>query len=201
MMSLYFNGCSNTWGGELKDLDDRYSKIVCDHYGIEDYNHGECGRSNDRITCSTIKQIVKNPKIDWVIIQYTIPSRYRWFDDRGREHHWTPTDRNKKNYNSFARNQWYKYVYNRHIGIENMWKNIFLFDNYCKSIGQKYIALIADLWSDDLDIDAHWKKTPCPIRMHRDIIKDESLLLEHKHPSSEGHKKIAEFIIEHVDSH
>ncbi len=199
MMSLLFSGCSNTWGGELKTLDDRYSKIVSDHYNVEDWNISECGKSNDRITCTTIKQ-VKRKKPDWVIIQFTVPSRYRWYDDIGNVHHWTPSDKNKKDNNSFARDQWYKHVYNNRWGMENTWKNIFLFDRFCKSIGQKYISLIADHWKDDLDADAHWKLSDSPIRMHRDIIKDESLLLEHKHPSSEGHKKIAEVIIQHVDS-
>ena len=198
-MLLFFNGCSNTWGGELEDLSDRYSKIVSDHYGVEEQNDAMCGVSNDRITCSTIKKI-RRENIDHVIIQFTVPSRLRYYDDRGRENNWTPSDRNKKRYNNFARNQWYKHVYNRHVGVENMWKNMYLFDTFCKSIGQKYTALIADHWTDDLDIDAHWKKDLSPIRIHRDILEDESLLLEHKHPSPVGHRKIAEEIIRHVDS-
>jgi len=198
-MLLFFNGCSNTWGGELEDLNDRFSKIVSDHYGVEEVNESACGISNDRITCTTIKKIKRN-KIDHVIIQFTVPSRMRWYDDRGREHDWTPTVRNEKRYNSFARNQWYKHVYNRHIGVENMWKNMYLFDMFCKSVGQKYTALIADHWTDDLDIDAHWKKNLSPIRIHRDILRYESLLLEHKHPSPIGHRKIAKEIIRHVDS-
>ena len=198
-MLLFFNGCSNTYGGELENISDRYSKIVSDHYGVQEENDAACGISNDRITCSTIKKIQRN-EIDHVIIQFTVPSRIRYYDDRGRENSWTPSDRNKKKHNNFARDQWYKHVYNRHMGVENMWKNMYLFDIFCKSVGQKYTALIADHWTDDLDIDAHWKKDLSPIRIHRDILRYDSLLLEHKHPSNIGHRKIAKEIIKHVDS-
>jgi len=198
-MLLFFNGCSNTYGGELENISGRYSKIVSDHYGVQEENDAACGISNDRITCSTIKKIQRN-EIDHVIIQFTVPSRIRYYDDRGRENSWTPSDRNKKKHNNFARDQWYKHVYNRHMGVENMWKNMYLFDIFCKSVGQKYTALIADHWTDDLDIDAHWKKDLSPIRIHRDILRYDSLLLEHKHPSNIGHRKIAKEIIKHVDS-
>ena len=198
-MLLFFNGCSNTYGGELENISGRYSKIVSDHYGVQEENDAACGISNDRITCSTIKKIQRN-EIDHVIIQFTVPSRIRYYDDRGRENSWTPSDRNKKKHNNFARDQWYRHVYNRHMGVENMWKNMYLFDIFCKSVGQKYTALIADHWTDDLDIDAHWKKDLSPIRIHRDILRYDSLLLEHKHPSNIGHRKIAKEIIKHVDS-
>ena len=198
MMLLFFNGCSNTWGGELGNLSDRYSRIVCNHFGIEEVNYAQCGLSNDKITINTIKMIPRLD-IDHVFIQFTVPPRRNWYNDRGRERHWTPSQRDEKYHNNHARNQWYKSVYNRHIGIENMWKNIFLFDTYCKKVGQKYTALFADHWKDDLDINSYWK-APAPLRLHRDIIKDESLLLEHKHPSPEGHKRIAEVIIKHVCS-
>ena len=110
-MLLFFNGCSNTYGGELENISDRYSKIVSDHYGVQEENDAACGISNDRITCSTIKKIQRN-EIDHVIIQFTVPSRIRYYDDRGRENSWTPSDRNKKKHNNFARDQWYKHVYN-----------------------------------------------------------------------------------------
>ena len=198
-MLLFFNGCSNTYGGELENLDDRYSHLVCKHFNAEEINHAQCGMSNDWIVYDTIKEVGRN-KFDHVIIQFTVPPRRNFYNDRGRERHWTPSARNEKYHDNHARNQWYKIVYNRHIGIENLWKNMFMFDEYCKSVGQRYTALFADHWADDLDIDAHWKKDLSPIRIHRDILRYESLLLEHKHPSPIGHKKIAKEIIRHVDS-
>ena len=38
-MKIYFDGCSWTWGAELKDpYQSRYSKIISDKLGAEEYN-------------------------------------------------------------------------------------------------------------------------------------------------------------------
>ena len=42
-----------------------------------------------------------------------------------------------------AHREYYTKIYNDVLGAENLWKNIFLFDTYCKSIGQKYVSIIA----------------------------------------------------------
>ena len=50
-MKIYFDGCSWTWGAELKDpYQSRYSKIISDKLGAEEYNISKCGASNNRIT-------------------------------------------------------------------------------------------------------------------------------------------------------
>ena len=48
-MKIYFDGCSHTWGSELTDLNSRYSKIICNHYGAEEYNIAERGGSDKRM--------------------------------------------------------------------------------------------------------------------------------------------------------
>ena len=48
-MKIYFDGCSHTWGSELSDLDSRYSNIICNHYGAEEYNIAERGGSDKRM--------------------------------------------------------------------------------------------------------------------------------------------------------
>ena len=45
--------------------------------------------------------------------------------------------------NNTQRN-YYTKIYNDVLGAENLWKNIFLFDSFCKSVGQKYVSIIAD---------------------------------------------------------
>ena len=210
MMSLLFSGCSNTWGGELEDpLRQRYSRLVADHYDITEVNIAECGKSNDAIVCKTNKHLEKN-EVDIVVIQFTVAGRFSWIDDKGKVQHWTPSDKNRKSHDNHARDQWYKWIYNPFMGAENAWKNIFLWDSYCKSRGQKYIPLIAAHWSDDYhEINGYWKQyyfkgklRDSPITcIHREILRGGYPLMPHGHPSPEAHKRIAEVVIEHVDSY
>ena len=138
-MSLCFSGCSITWGDELKNqYQERYSTLVSNHYDARHTNISACGISNDSIVRNTIKHL-QNTKSDIVVIQYTVHPRLEYFNNQTIEH-WTPQDAKK----SQKRRDYYLSVYNDVMAAENMWKNIFLFDTYCKSVGQKYVSLIAD---------------------------------------------------------
>ena len=49
-MKIYFDGCSWTWGAELEDpYQSRFSKIISDKLGAEEYNISKRGASNHRI--------------------------------------------------------------------------------------------------------------------------------------------------------
>ena len=49
-MKIYFDGCSHTWGAELQNpQQSRYSKLVCDYFGAEEYNIALQGGSNMRL--------------------------------------------------------------------------------------------------------------------------------------------------------
>ena len=79
-MKIYFDGCSWCWGSELADRESRYSKIICDHYGAEEYNISKTGACNSRLT----RQLLTNHKnireFDLVIIQLTYPQRQEYYD-------------------------------------------------------------------------------------------------------------------------
>ena len=93
-MKILFNGCSWTYGGELKDIvvEDpfgaghelriakRYSRLVSEHFGAhglgsEEVNIADNGISNEKI----IRQLLnpKQPKTDFdlIVIQMTYPAR------------------------------------------------------------------------------------------------------------------------------
>ena len=213
MMSLCFSGCSITWGDELQNkFQERYSTLVSNHYDARHTNISACGISNDSIVRNTIKHL-QNTKSDIVVIQYTVHPRLEYFNNQTIEH-WTPQDAKK----SQKRRDYYLSVYNDVMAAENMWKNIFLFDTYCKSVGQKYVSLIADHFErivvkPDMFYQNHvgyWREMCTDYKPS--YIQKELLGMEFKspenyaqglnggHPSAEGHKKIANKVIELIDA-
>tara|TARA_B100000131_G_C17927633_1_gene536941 strand:+ start:251 stop:817 length:567 start_codon:yes stop_codon:yes gene_type:complete len=187
---------------------------VSKHYDTKHVNLSECGISNDTIVRNTIKHL-QTTKYDVVVIQYTCHPRLEYFNDQtNRIEHWTPQDARK----SQKRRNYYVSVYNDLMGAENMWKNVFLFDTYCKSVGQKYVSLIADHFER---IIVHPEKFyQGHVGYWREMCKDykstyiqkELLGMEFKspenyaqgmnggHPSAEGHRKMADKVIELIDA-
>jgi len=80
-MKIYFDGCSWTYGTELKDKHQlRYSKLICNHYKAEEYNFSISGGSNDRI----IRNLLVENNIedyDLGIIQLSFPQRTEYYND------------------------------------------------------------------------------------------------------------------------
>jgi len=212
-MNLLFSGCSITWGDELRNNhQERYSTLVSKHYDARHSNISSCGISNDTIVRNTIKHLQDN-KPDIVVIQYTVHPRLEYFNDRTIEN-WTPQDARK----SQKRRDYYLSVYNDVMAAENMWKNIFLFDTYCKSIGQKYVSLIADhferiIVKPEMFYKGHigyWRgmcKDYKPTYIQKELLGMEFKTPENYaqgknggHPSAEGHKKMANKVIELIDA-
>ena len=211
MMSLCFSGCSITWGDELQNrLNDRFSHLVSQHYGCVGYNLSQCGISNDAIVRRTIKYLKEN-RPDVLVMQFTVTQRIEFFDKQPEN--WAP-QRTKTR----RERDYYTRIYNDVLGAENLWKNIFLFDAYCKSIGQKYVSLIAEHYEDTQrnperyypNKIGYWRSllpdyTPVWIQM--DLLKNLKTHPHHYangvnggHPSPEGHRTIANKIIELIDA-
>ena len=215
MKSLFFSGCSITWGDELKNrYIERYSTIVSKHYNTRHVNLSACGISNDSIVRNTIKHL-QTTKYDVVVIQYTCHPRLEYFNDQTNiTEHWTPQDARK----SQKRRNYYVSVYNDLMGAENMWKNVFLFDSYCKSVGQKYVSLIADHFERIIvkphkyynDHIGYWRsmcKDYNPVYIQKHLLGTEIEHPEHYaqgrrggHPSAQGHIQIANKTIELIDA-
>ena len=207
-MSLLFSGCSITWGDELQDrVNERFSNLV----SPRSVNLGECGVSNDFIVRNTIDWLGKM-SVDIVVMQFTVHQRLELFDEEGNIEPLTPQRiRGKKE------EVYYKDVYTDQIGVENLWKNLFLWDSYCKNTGQKYIALIADHYDDAIRFPnrmfdkgyGHWRKLCKDIP--RTMLNMEVLGLMRQypkhyaqgvrggHPSAKGHQKIAYKVQEFIE--
>ena len=79
-MKIYFDGCSFTYGSELEDGEERYSKLICNELGAEECNYATAGGSNDQIVRNLL--IEKNiEEYDLAIIQMTYPVRTEYYDD------------------------------------------------------------------------------------------------------------------------
>ena len=213
MMSLFFSGCSITWGDELKDrVNERYSTLVSKHYGCKHVNIAQCGVSNDYIVRNTIKYLEKiNPDI--VVIQFTVNQRIEYFNENAKIEQWTPQTIQSKKIRNY-----YTQIYNDILGVENLWKNVFLFDAYCKSVGQKYVSIIGDhyeytlrrpekFWENKI---GYWKdmcKDFTPAFLHMDLLGDLTTHPHHYangskggHPTAEAHKIIADYFIKLIDA-
>ena len=211
MMSLCFSGCSITWGDELQNrLNDRFSHLVSQHYGCNGYNLSERGISNDAIVRRTIKYL-KNTRPDVLVMQFTVTQRIEYFDKQPEN--WTPQRTRTR-----RERDYYTRIYNDVLGAENLWKNIFLFDSYCKSIGQKYVSIIAEHYENTQRFPeryyenkiGYWRSLLpdyTPVWMQMDLLKNLKTHPHHYangvnggHPSPEGHRTIANKIIELIDA-
>ena len=213
MNSITFSGCSITWGDELNDrLNERYSKLVADHYNTKGYNMSECGISNDAIVRRTIEYL-QGTRPDLVVLQFTVTQRIEFFDANVEPEKWTP-----QRLQSVRQRDYYLRIYNDVLGAENLWKNIFLFDSFCKSIGQKYVSIIAEHYENTqrwperyYENNMGYWRSLCndytPVWMHMDVLKGLRQCPAHYangfnggHPSAKGHKAIANKIIELIDA-
>ena len=138
-MNLLFSGCSITYGDELQNkFQERFSRLVSDHFAARHSNISECGISNDNIVRRTIDWVDRIPP-DLIIMQFTVHQRIEWWSEDGKPHGFTP-----QRIKNETQRTYYRDVYTDTQGAENLWKNMFLFDCYCKEKGFKYIPLVAD---------------------------------------------------------
>ena len=217
MMSLCFSGCSITWGDELeKRYAERYSTLVSNHYDARHTNISKCGISNDNIVRNTIKHI-QNTNTDIVVIQFTVTSRIEFYERNEDPQMYTPQlikNNTQRNY--------YTKIYNDVLGAENLWKNIFLFDSFCKSVGQKYVSMIADHFEPSIlrpekfykGHTGYWRQLckdynryGIPVLIQHDLLGGDRDNPENYaqgvnggHPSANGHIKMANKTIELIDA-
>ena len=203
-MEILFAGCSITWGDELKDrLNSRYSKIICDALGANETNIAECGQSNDWIARKVVEE-TQRKKYDRVYVQLTIPSRLEYFtEDAVNKLSLQYAKDTRRRCHSQAR-WYYKMVWNRKHGVENMYKNKFIIE---KVVDCELIFLFADCCDENsrrgrhLHHQSYWKQF-CKID-HYWIWED---ILGHRfgkgplgksetHPLEDSHKKIADYLL------
>ncbi len=216
-MKFYFDGDSLTYGGGLKKIgivpeDVRWSRIVCDHFGAEEINLATGGASNDRV----MRHLLDDPSevYDFYFLQLTNSNRSEFYDIKLKK--WIKCasaltklpkseimDRCVRRWGSeegpkFA--EWIDFglrrVYNDHYGKtkENIIYNAL--KSYVASVGREKKSFFSTQLkpeSTDNKYDMHFAYI-CPkvSTIEFDRIPNDG------HPSVEGHKTIAKYVIDIV---
>ena len=174
-----------------------------------------------------------------VTMSRSLSVNLEWFDKEGWIHRFTPqltsthgklklkgiAGRDDLRERMYSAGKWfYRFVYIDILGVENMWKNMVLFDSYCKANNITFIPLLADhfhevirrpekFYHERVGHTGWWKPLyqGLPItRLHEHIIghKEDGIgdhvygdyHAEGNHPNALGHKKIAEKLIELIEA-
>ena len=173
-MKIYFDGDSWTKGVDLDDESQRFSTLVSNKLGSEEYNISKKGKSNNRI----VRHLLLENDIsqyDLAIIQMTFPNRMEYFNKKWR------SISIGKSVNSEFWKQYYKEIYNDTYG--STYEEIFAMSirNHCKVTGVD-LLLISNNIRTDVKFDLQLQLPRYP---HG----------EGSHPSKEGHKLIADDLL------
>jgi hypothetical protein len=149
-MKIYFDGCSITHGkgylgDEYKDV--RWSKLLCDKLGAEEYNFALCGGCNQRILRNiSIENSIE--EYDLAIIQLTIASRTEFYHQNKFSQVNPRFASDRKEFNKTHRwgsalswQMYYRNIYHEHYGdtVEHMVYNCV--KSICKLHGIPLILL------------------------------------------------------------
>ena len=196
---IYFDGGSDMRGAELHDkYEKRFSKLVCNHFGIKDYNISQGGGGNHRI----VRQLLLENRIsefDYAIIQMTPRWRTEYHDGRSWERVMVPSKKCKpsskswletslasqKIENDFWRN--YFRIHSDEFFLSNEKMYQITIQNHCKVHGVPLIML-GRAQSSNLEFD---------------FCFDEPWISKAPkgHPSEVGHRQIADRIIGMLTTH
>ncbi len=202
-MKIYFDGCSWTKGSELENkYEERFSRLVANHFDAEEYNIAMSGGSNDRIIRNLIiENNIEN--YDFVVIQMTFPSRTEYWEGEwvkvSGKHHYNTWLYNRcgikkgkldeKFSEKFKNHKEFWIYYYKHVVTQKYFENkekiqYETIKSYCKSKNVPLVLCSINNWSkldfdvsmDSLDLKKHW----------------------YGHPTKEGHQVIADKIMKYI---
>ena len=213
-MKIVFAGCSYTAGGELENPEEeRFSRLVCNRLGAEEYNVSRNGYSNDLLFHKFLKFSTTCGKPDVAVIQWTHMSRWQMWDDDQDD--WETLNINKKYKLQWNAVRYYRHVYTDQHGIENYWKNVYLAKQYCKDNDIKLIMMnkCDDITRQTRSIDyVSPYQSLCknkiafifgdivPFSKSMTLAERQEYWMEHRHPSPKGHQLIADYLIQCFDN-
>lgn len=206
-MHILFNGCSYTYGDELENREqDRYSTLVSNKLGATHTNIAKNGSSNDAIARTTMDWFAEGKKCDIAIIQWTIITRIEGYNEELQDYD-IVTVQTPKTWKRF-----YSSYYHHQLGVDTLFKNYYLLEQYFIKNNIKYFFLFHDRWDDIVpNTQSVWKKliTKKDLNFmrgndhHDTILKSQTLDDIHfrpnkGHPNPLGHQVIADHIIDNI---
>jgi len=198
-VDLFFCGDSVTYGMELEPEHEeyRFSNLVATDKNLTHYNRSLSGACNDWIVKHAIRFFRERNTCDTAIIQFSAPERWNFYDTDSNKF---MNIGNKKTINNLrtavsmrAHKAYYQSIWSDELCLENYWKNVFLLDNYlkdkCKTI---YLTLGYPVAKLHKNIRYNDWGTDFEIASCKNIVGESRLI---GHPSKEGHRKIADYVI------
>ena len=209
-MKFYFDGCSWTWGGGLSEngysLEDRWSTLVCKHFGAEEFNISSSGATNETImrhffTGQAMNERQNREKwkvpdmtfdlknFDFFFIQFTMHIRREFYDS--------------------SASRWRRYKYHDSGGGWSK-RHLQFFQHYSTEIHSKYQDQVFEEINHTA-ITSHLKCLNKPYFLGHlgqafgrceydyDFRNTPIDLMPCCHPSKEGHKQIAKTVIDIVE--
>ena len=196
-MKIYFDGDSWTYGGELdKNYREslRYSRLVSEKLGAEEYNFSQCGISNYRI----VRRLLLDHDIseyDVAIIQMTYPERTEYYNTKWKSisivdtplvhYHLLPPWEKKKKFlekKGIDHKFWthyYKEIYSEHYGYTYEKIHAITIRSHCQANNVPLILMTNNnLFAENKNFDLELEKPKYP-------------KTKGGHPTEEGHRIIA----------
>ena len=203
---ILFDGCSWAKGNDLKNRRrDRWSTIVSDHLKSDHVNLAQGGKCNDGILRTSI-EYCENNKVDLAVIQFTLVNRREILHSNNGNYYHRLSINNKDD----PSRSYFKYLNTLEDDVSNFYKNKFLLEYYFRTNNIRYYFVQLNR----RNALANGSKKPCswqvlsdakPLTCLHDIIghdKSASPYYDYPtggtHPNVEGHRKIADHIIENV---
>jgi hypothetical protein len=210
-MKIYFNGCSWTYGCELDNpQQERFSKLICDHFGAEETNLAVQGGSNDKIVRELLTQ-TDITQYDLGVIQMTHPSRTEFYSKRcwismniGQNYRsWNLKETEKNFLSCFS---WWNWGEKTEMDImKNAWKEYYMHIVTDEFLYNKELI-------HNLTIRNHFKSKNIPLVLltinHKTNIPEhfDISLVNNKpyslapggHPNKEGHHMIFQEIVNYI---
>ena len=187
-MKIYFDGCSCTYGQELiNPIDERYSKLVANHFGAEDYNKARCGGSNRRIIRNLLSHNMS--EFDMVVIQMT----YKWRTEFYKDGRWKRFGL-RRDFHTVAPSG---FSLTKQKFVEDKATHPYVRDMYSDEFGEIDEKIMYHAIKNILKDKKHFiftiqHGTELPIYAYNDPIHLRASI---GHPNKEGHKFLADIVI------
>tara|TARA_B100000212_G_scaffold260248_1_gene200166 strand:- start:272 stop:841 length:570 start_codon:yes stop_codon:yes gene_type:complete len=188
-MKIYFDGCAKTKGVHIKpNWRKRYSTLLCDKLGAEEYNIARSGGSNRRLVRNLLEHDLSN--YDMFVIQMTKRERFETYNEESGE--WSNVCTNK---------------FSPYVGLEKDYVSsyqkyfMFYYDNiYSDKMGDMderiCFAAIKSILQNKKHVIIYTGPDYCNVPVDFTYIKGKNHKI--KKFNEETHEKIYNDIIEHL---
>ncbi len=231
--SILFCGCSHVYGSDLEayhrhlrgmeqvnnvkvvgehQSSHRYSRLVADHYGAQEYNISKPGISNDHIAAKVVG-FVEQQSVDLAIVQLTHSTRLlsyndsdkRWEDIMPSEQEYLPRKLSE------AKEAFYKYVYHDRMSSMHYWRNAYLLQEMFRAKGIEYFFFRTcniphqkdDLYYPYIDQTRVFSQTmqeDLALRLHsKYTVPKVKGVTRGNHLNELGHEKVSKYLINSIE--